>query len=200
MALIAAQSLDTRTFVITCLSALTAGAASMAIGEYVSVASQKDIESADIAKEKKELKEEPDDELAELTAIYKNRGLSPELAHSVAVELTEHDALEAHLRDELGIVEEIRANPLQAAYVSLIAFSIGGLLPFAIGSLTYNSLDEHLMVQLSLVGAATLAALSTLGYLGAKLGGAPRGKAITRVLVGGTLALVVTSILGAAFS
>ena len=183
MALVASQSLDTKTFVLTILSALVAGAASMAIGEYVSVASQKDIESADIAKEKKELVEEPEDELAELTAIYKNRGLSPDLAHSVAVELTEHNALQAHLRDELGIVEEIRAQPIQASYVSFIAFSLGGLLPFGVGSITYTALKEDLLFQLSLIGLATLIALTLLGFLGAKLGGAPRAKLMQLVLL-----------------
>ena len=197
MALVAAQNLTAETFFVTSLSALLAGAASMAIGEYVSVASQKDIESSDIAKETKELKDEPEYELEELTAIYKNRGLTPELAKQVAIELTEHNALKAHLRDELGIVEEIRAKPFQAAYVSFIAFSLGGLLPFLAGSMTFNSLQNKIFTQLTFIGAITLIALVTLGFLGAKLGGAPRGKAMTRVVIGGTIALAFTSALGA---
>ncbi len=197
MAILASQ-VETEVLLITSLSALIAGACSMAIGEYVSVSSQRDIELADIAKEKAELKDEPEYELDELTGIYRNRGLSEDLARKVAVELTEHDALKAHMRDELGIVDQIRANPFQAAYVSFIAFSLGGFLPFIAGIMSHEIFEGERIYQLTVVSIVTLLALYTLGYLGAYLGGAPRYKAVVRVLFGGSLALIVTSILGAA--
>ena len=200
MALVASQALEDRIFILTILSALIAGATSMAIGEYVSVASQKDMEDADIAKETRELEEEPEHELAELAAIYKHRGLTEELAKQVAIELTAHDALGSHLRDELGIVEETRAQPFQAAYVSFFAFMLGGSLPFVVGTLGYIAFNEPSLLQLVLIGATALGALGTLGFIGAKLGDSPRSKAMQRVLIGGTLALTFTSIIGSLFS
>jgi VIT1/CCC1 family predicted Fe2+/Mn2+ transporter len=199
MALVAGQ-VSSSTLTLSTLSALIAGAGSMAIGEYVSVASQKDIEVTNIAKEKQELKEDPEDELAELAGIYRNRGLSDELAMKVAVELSEHDVLQAHLRDELGIVEEDRARPFQAAYVSFIAFSLGGLLPYLSGAAAYSFLEDQRFSQLSLIAVITTIALAILGYSAAHLGGAPAKNAVIRVVLGGIAALVVTSILGAALA
>lgn len=199
MAVLASAS-SSSVLLITTVSALAAGAASMAIGEYVSVASQKDIEQADIAKEKKELSEDPVDELSELAGIYRNRGLSDDLAVQVAQELTEHDALQAHLRDELGIIEEVRAQPFQASYVSFLAFTAGGLLPLISGLAAHGLLESKRVPQLIIVGVISLTALSLLGYLGARLGGAPAKNAVIRVVAGGTIALVVTSVLGAALA
>lgn len=170
----------------------------MAIGEYVSVCSQRDVEEANIAKETAELQEDPHDELDELTAIYRNRGLTDELARQVAVQLTEKDALKAHLRDELNIIERDKAQPFQAAYVSFIAFSLGGLLPYVVSLIALSTFDTKIMPQLIIAGAITICALGLLGYLGAYLGAAPIKRSVIRVVVGGVAALVVTSLLGAA--
>lgn len=197
MGIVAAnQSLST--VVLTGASALAAGAGSMALGEYVSVASQKDVEQADIARETAELEEDPEDELAELAGIYRNRGLSEELAMKVAIELTEHDVLDAHLRDELGINEHDRARPMQAAYVSFVAFCLGGILPFLVGLFATNVMTNSVTARLTAVGLVSVVALSILGTTGAKLGGAPVKNALIRVVGGGIEALVVTTVLGSA--
>ncbi len=199
MGIVAAKvSLDT--IWLTGLSALVAGAGSMAIGEYVSVASQKDSELADIARERAELQEEPEDELAELAGIYRNRGLSDALALQVAQELTQHDALKAHLRDELGITERDRARPFQAAYISFFAFCAGGVLPFGIGALVTDLESTSLIARLGAVGAVSIIALTLLATAAAKLGGAPVTKALIRVVGGGIAALIVTALLGSAFA
>lgn len=194
----ASQPFDT--VLLAGLSALTAGAGSMAIGEYVSVASQRDSELADIAREKTELHEDPEDELAELTGIYRNRGLSEDLAMKVAIELTEHNALEAHLRDELGITDYDRAQPGQAAYISFLTFIAGGALPFIMGLVAVSAFADSRATQLGVTGAVSIAALFILGASGAKLGGAPVKRALFRVVGGGIVALVVTSLLGSAFA
>jgi VIT1/CCC1 family predicted Fe2+/Mn2+ transporter len=193
---VVAADVATHTVFIAGMSALIAGAFSMAVGEYVSVSSQKDIERANIAKEKQELEEEPKSELAELAGIYMHRGLSKDLAHQVAVELTEHNALQAHMRDELGIIEEDRARPLQAAYVSFIAFSLGALLPIVMSALGNQIFSNTVLGRLILIGAVTIIAMVLLGYFGAYISGAPAHRSVTRTVVGGTIALVVTALIG----
>ncbi len=173
------------------VAGLVSGALSMAAGEYVSVSSQRDTEEADLRLEARELAADPAGELAELAAIYEARGLSPALARQVARELSVSDALAAHARDELGLEEDRRARPLQAAWASAASFSIGAVLPL-------------LAIALSPAGAriwvavvATLVALAILGEEGARLGGAPRVRATLRVVGWGALAMAVTSGIGA---
>ena len=181
-----------RTAVATAgVAALSAGAMSMAAGEFVSVSSQRDTENADLALEERELAADPAGELRELTGIYVDRGLSPALAAQVADALTGHDALEAHARDELGLDEERRARPLQAAAASAAAFSAGAILPLIAAILPGNS------VRIPVCVVVAAAMLILLGDLGARLGGAPRGRAIVRVTVWGLLAMGVTAAVGA---
>ncbi|KGJ05273.1 VIT1/CCC1 transporter family protein [Paracoccus sphaerophysae] len=172
---------------------LAAGALSMAAGEYVSVSSQSDIEQADIHREQKALKAQPDVELEELIAIYESRGLAPDTARLVAVELTEHDALGAHIRDELGLVEEHAANPMQAALASAVTFSLSGSIPLL--SALLSPADQTVRWVL----AVTLAALAVLGIAGARAGGAPVLPALARVLVWGSFAMAVTAGIGHVF-
>lgn len=172
---------------------LAAGALSMAAGEYVSVSSQSDIEQADIHREQKALKAQPDVELEELIAIYESRGLAPDTARLVAVELTEHDALGAHIRDELGLVEERAANPMQAALASAVTFSLSGSIPLL--SALLSPADQTVRWVL----AVTLAALAVLGIAGARAGGAPVLPALARVLVWGSFAMAVTAGIGHVF-
>lgn len=172
---------------------LAAGALSMAAGEYVSVSSQSDIEQADIHREQKALKAQPDVELEELIAIYESRGLAPDTARLVAVELTEHDALGAHIRDELGLVEEQAANPMQAALASAVTFSLSGSIPLL--SALLSPADQTVRWVL----AVTLAALAVLGIAGARAGGAPVLPALARVLVWGSFAMAVTAGIGHVF-
>lgn len=172
---------------------LAAGALSMAAGEYVSVSSQSDIEQADIHLEQKALKAQPDVELEELIAIYESRGLAPDTARLVAVELTEHDALGAHIRDELGLVEEHAANPMQAALASAVTFSLSGAIPLL--SALLSPADQTVRWVL----AVTLAALAVLGIAGARAGGAPVLPALARVLVWGSFAMAVTAGIGHVF-
>ena len=172
---------------------LAAGALSMAAGEYVSVSSQSDIEQADIHRERKALKAQPDVELEELIAIYESRGLAPDTARLVAVELTEHDALGAHIRDELGLVEEHAANPMQAALASAVTFSLSGAIPLL--SALLSPADQTVRWVL----VVTLAALAVLGIAGARAGGAPVLPALARVLVWGSFAMAVTAGIGHVF-
>lgn len=172
---------------------LAAGALSMAAGEYVSVSSQSDIEQADIHREQKALKAQPDVELEELIAIYESRGLAPDTARLVAVELTEYDALGAHIRDELGLVEEHAANPMQAALASAVTFSLSGAIPLL--SALLSPADQTVRWVL----AVTLAALAVLGIAGARAGGAPVLPALARVLVWGSFAMAVTAGIGHVF-
>lgn len=167
------------------IAGLTAGALSMAAGEYVSVSSQLDTERADLAREREELAASPEAELAELAHIYQQRGLSAQLAHQVAVELTEHDPLHSHARDELGIDPSALARPVQAAAVSASSFIAGATAPVLIVAAAPAS------ARVALTMAATLVGLVALGALGAGLGGAPRGRAALRVFIGGTLALLI---------
>jgi VIT1/CCC1 family predicted Fe2+/Mn2+ transporter len=188
---VAAGAADHVTILLAGVAGLTAGALSMAAGEYVSVSSQEDVEQADIAKEKRELKANPDAELDELTAIYETRGLPPPLAREVAVQLTEADALGAHLRDEIGLTDLSPPRPLQAALVSALTFAAGASVPLAVGAAA--PLDS---LQLWVAGA-TLVALGGLGALGAQAGGASRRKGALRVMVWGVVAMAATSAIGA---
>ena len=186
-------SSDPRAVVVAGVAGLAAGALSMAAGEYVSVSSQSDIEQADIHREQKALKAQPDVELEELIAIYESRGLAPDTARLVAVELTEHDALGAHIRDELGLVEEHAANPMQAALASAVTFSLSGAIPLL--SALLSPADQTVRWVL----AVTLAALAVLGIAGARAGGAPVLPALARVLVWGSFAMAVTAGIGHVF-
>jgi VIT1/CCC1 family predicted Fe2+/Mn2+ transporter len=175
------------------IAGVVAGAMSMAAGEYVSVQSQADTERADIAKETRELSEDPDSELAELTHIYVKRGLTPVLAHDVAVQLTAHDALGSHARDELGITETLRARPLQAALASSAAFVAGSLLPIAAVLLAPAGQLQPVAI------ATTLVALSISGALAAWTGGAPVARGALRVVFWGALAMVAAGLVGRLF-
>ncbi|AGW41387.1 hypothetical protein O159_13110 [Leifsonia xyli subsp. cynodontis DSM 46306] len=172
------------------LAALVGGAVSMALGEYVSVSSQRDSQHALIAAERRELAESPEEELAELTGLYEERGLRPETARQVAQELTEHDALAAHLSAELGIDQDDVASPWRAALASAVAFTIGGVLPLATILLPAG-------VRIPVTFAIVLAALGVTGYVAAWIGGSARGRAVLRVIVGGAIVLVATFAIGA---
>lgn len=170
---------------------LVAGAMSMAAGEYVSVSSQADTERADIARERGELASDAAGELAELTGIYVERGLTPELAAQVARELTAHDALAAHARDELGITHTLRARPVQAAFASALAFATGAAVPLLVAVL---SAGGRLVLS---VAIATLICLAALGWLAARTGGARVLAGTLRVLFWGALAMAITAAIGA---
>jgi VIT1/CCC1 family predicted Fe2+/Mn2+ transporter len=179
--------------VLATLAGLVAGALSMAAGEYVSVSSQTDIEKADIEREKIELTETPELELLRLTEIYESRGLKKETATLVAIELTEKDALAAHVRDELGINEISKANPIQAAFASGAAFTVGGILPLFVTIFLPLQYMEYW-----LYGFATLF-LILLGSLAAKTGGSNVFKAIIRITFWGTVAMGLTAFVGYLF-
>lgn len=172
------------------IAGLVAGAMSMAAGEYVSVSSQADIEAADIEREKQFLETNGEAELAELIEIYESRGLSRGTATLVAHELTDHDPLRAHIRDELGLSEIHAANPLQAAFASAFTFTLAGSIPLLAA---YFGSNNSIIIS---VLVATLLALSVLGATGAKLGGAPVMLASVRVLVWGSFAMAVTEGIG----
>jgi vacuolar iron transporter family protein len=172
------------------VAATVGGAISMALGEYVSVSSQSDSQRALIAKEKHELATMPEQELAELAAIYEGKGLSAETAATVARELTEKDALAAHLEAELHITEDEVASPWAAAIASAVAFTIGAILPFAAIVL----LPEH--VRIPLTFAVVLGALALTGASSAYIGGSPWLRPTLRILIGGTLALGATFAIG----
>ena len=190
---VAAANQSSQTLLLTGLAALTAGAFSMAAGEYISVSSQADTEAADLAKEQYELDNNPERELLELTRIYESRGLDSNLAHQVAVALTENDALGAHARDEIGVTEIAQAKPFEAAIASAIAFIIGGVVPI-LGLFIFPSFN----LVYALMGL-TIAGLVLLGIASARLGGAPVVPAVTRVVVWGTLAMIATSLIGRFF-
>lgn len=187
---VAAAGSSRTALAIAAFAGVIAGACSMAVGEYSSVSSQRDSEHADVAKEMQELSEFPRAELAELTGIYEKRGLSRELATQVAVALTEQGALEAHLRDELGINEITRARPLQAAIASAISFMIGALLP--VFTILLSSHDFRIITS----AVASVIALGLLGYWSARLGGARWQRAVLRIVVGGSAAMIASALLG----
>ena len=175
------------------LAGLVAGAMSMATGEYVSVSSQADTEHADLARERAELEEDPDAEHRELAAIYVGRGLDPKLASEVARQLAEKDALEAHARDELGIVERLRARPLQAALASAAAFAGGAALPLAVAVLSPPDAAPGIVAGLS------LAFLAFLGAVAARIGRSGVAKGALRVTFWGAIAMAITAAIGRAF-
>lgn len=190
---VAAASGDRGQILVAGLAGLAAGAMSMAAGEYVSVSSQSDTEHADMAREKAELATDPVGELDELTAIYVHRGLDPALARQVAMQLTQHDALGSHLRDELGLSEVVTAAPVQAAIVSAATFAAGAALPLGTAAMAP---DGAISVW---VTGATLLALAGLGAVGAQAGGAGIARGTVRVLVWGAMAMAATAAVGHLF-
>lgn len=190
---VAAANVSHETILLTGIAGLIAGAMSMAAGEYVSVSSQADTESADLAKERLELATDHQSELKELTNIYIARGLKDELAHQVAIQLTEHDALGAHARDELGINDVMTARPLQAALASGAAFTVGATLPLLV------TLLSPLDYAIAIVGTASLVSLALLGGVAAKVGGANVFIGIIRVTFWGALAMAATALIGHLF-
>ncbi|KAA9035695.1 VIT family protein [Ginsengibacter hankyongi] len=180
--------------ILATLAGLVAGALSMAAGEYVSVSSQTDVERADIEREKKELKDMPEIELQRLAEIYEKRGLQKATALTVAKELTIHDALGSHTRDELGINEISQAKPIQAAFASGASFSVGGILPLLV---TLFLPLKHM--EYTLYGFA-LFFLIILGVVAAKTGGSSVGKAILRITFWGTVAMGLTALVGYLFN
>ncbi|MCL7715065.1 VIT1/CCC1 transporter family protein [Stenotrophomonas mori] len=190
---IAASGAPASTVLATGVAGTVAGAMSMAAGEYVSVQSQADTERADLALERHELDSDPHTELEELAGIYRRRGLSPELAHEVAIQLTAHDALGAHARDELGITDELRARPLQAALASAAAFVAGAALPVLTALLA-----PHARVA-PITTLSTLAGLAATGAMAAHVGGAPRLRGALRVMFWGALAMAAAAAIGTLF-
>ncbi|WP_420007754.1 VIT1/CCC1 transporter family protein [Xanthomonas sacchari] len=190
---VASSGASAATVLTTGIAGLVAGAMSMAAGEYVSVQSQADTEHADLALERRELHEDPQSELEELSAIYRQRGLDPALARQVAEQLTAHDALGAHARDELGITESLRARPLQAAAASAAAFCTGAALPIVAAWLAPDGR------QLWVTGAATLVGLSLTGALAARAGGASGLRGAVRVVFWGMAAMLASGAIGHVF-
>jgi VIT1/CCC1 family predicted Fe2+/Mn2+ transporter len=186
---VAGASTTEHAVLVAGLAGLVAGASSMAVGEYVSVSSQRDAERADVAKETAELAKDPAAELVELTAIYVKRGLEPKLAGAVATALMSKDALAAHLRDELGLDAASGAKPVQAALVSAASFALFALVPVS-GVLAPIAWREFAVAGLS------LSSLAALGALGGWLGGASKVRAALRVTVGGALAMAIGSAVG----
>ena len=190
---IAAASMTREPVILATVAGLVAGALSMAAGEYVSVSSQTDTEKSDIAREALELEEMPEEELQILAEIYEKRGLRKETAHQVALELTEKDALAAHVRDELGINEISQSNPIQAALASGASFCIGGILPLVTILLTPLDYMEY-----TLYGTSILF-LIVLGVISARIGGSSIIKAILRITIWGSLAMGLTALVGYLF-
>lgn len=190
---VAASSAPREGILVAGVAGLVAGAMSMAVGEYVSVSSQRDSETADVERERQELESEPAAELKELAAIYVKRGLDAALALKVARQLSAHDRLGAHLKDELGIDETSLARPLQAAWVSASSFASMALVPIVALLVAPPSLRVPAIAVLSLVS------LAVLGAFGGHLGGAPMGRAALRVTIGGGLAMAVTAAIGRLF-
>lgn len=187
---VATASSTREPIILAVLAGLVAGALSMAAGEYVSVSSQTDLEKSDIKREQQELDEMPEVELQRLTEIYEKRGLKKETARLVAKELTEHNALEAHLRDELGINEITQANPIQAALASGAAFTVGGILPLAITLFCPVKNMEYVLYVFSIIF------LAILGAFAAHTGGSGIAKAVIRITLWGTIAMVLTALVG----
>jgi VIT1/CCC1 family predicted Fe2+/Mn2+ transporter len=187
---VAAAQSSRSAILLTGIAGLVAGAMSMAAGEYVSVSSQSDTENADRARETRELEEEPESERRELAAIYRQRGLEPALALQVADQLMAHDALGAHMRDELGIHEMLVARPVQAALSSAASFAVGAILPVLMALVFTGS------QLITAVTVASLVLLAALGAVGAKAGGANLWRAALRVAFWGALAMGATALIG----
>jgi len=187
---VAAASASKRAILVAGVAGLVAGAMSMAVGEYVSVSSQRDAEQADIGREKRELATDPQAELQELALIYEKRGLEKELAMKVAEQLSVRDRLGAHLRDELGINQASLSRPMQAAWISAASFAFFATIPIAALLVAPASL------RIPLIAVLCLVSLAALGAFGGYLGGAPVGRASLRVTLGGALAMAVTALIG----
>lgn len=190
---VASASVGQNEILIAGVAGMVAGAMSMAAGEYVSVSSQSDTEQSDLARERKELVEQPEAELDELTQIYVARGVEEPLAREVSMQLMKKDALAAHARDELGISEITAARPIQAAFSSAGSFTVGAILPLV------TALICPANILVPAVSIASLAFLALLGAIGAKAGGANLIKATTRVTFWGALAMALTAGIGAIF-
>ncbi len=191
---VAGASSDRTTILVAGVAGLVAGALSMATAEYVSVSGQRDSEQALLRKEAAELRDDPEDELAELAGIYKGKGLDEGLAMEVAVQLTEHDALRAHAEAELGIDPDDLSNPWHAALASLVSFSLGALLPLV----TILVMSSQLRVGVTF--AAVTVTLAGTGYLSARMGYAPVRRAVVRNVLGGATAMAVTFGVGSLLS
>lgn len=191
---VAAASSTREPILLAGVAGLVAGALSMAAGEYVSVSSQTDLEKSDLDREKQELIDTPEQELIELAKIYEERGLTSETALEVAKQLTAHNALEAHARDELGIMDITEAKPLQAALSSGIAFTTGGFLPVIVAYIAPLKMMEYLQYGFAIMF------LGLLGALSAKTGGAEVWKPIWRITFWGTLAMGTTALIGYLFN
>ncbi len=190
---VAASGASTHLLLLTGVAGLVAGVASMAAGEYVSVQSQADVEAADLSRERRELREEPERELAELTSIYVHRGLDRPLAQQVARKLMSFDALGAHARDELGITETLRARPLQAAVASGVSFLAGGVIPILVTALAPAAAVAET------VSAVSILALASAGGLAAYVGKAAVWRSALRVAFWGALAMGLTAVVGRVF-
>lgn len=190
---VAAAQAEHSSVMLAGIAGLFAGALSMAAGEYVSVSSQADTERADIELERRHLRDDPDFELRELAAIYEQRGLAPKLAAEVARQMTEHDALAAHARDELGISDVMSARPIQAAVFSAVSFSIGAALPLGVAALALGAL------LIPTVAVSSLVFLALLGAVAARVGGAPVVMGLARVLFWGAIAMAATALVGRLF-
>jgi vacuolar iron transporter family protein len=190
---VAAATADVGAIATAGTAGLLAGAVSMALGEYVSVSTQRDTERALIARETDELQRLPEDELAELTSLLQHKGLSPPIAQAAAAELTDHDVLAAHLEIELGIDRDDIANPWTAAMASALAFTVGAILPLLAILLPPAS------ARVAVTFGSVLIALTATGAVSARLGGSPLRPAIIRLVVGGSLAMAVTFTIGALF-
>jgi VIT1/CCC1 family predicted Fe2+/Mn2+ transporter len=190
---VAAASASAGNILIAGVAALVAGSMSMAAGEYVSVSSQADTEKADLETERQALIDSPEQELQELAGIYEARGLKPELALEVAVQLTEKDALKAHARDELGLSTHARPRPIQAALVSAGSFALGAALPLI------AAIVAPLDILTGAVAAVSLISLAALGFVSATIGGAPKGRAMLRILFWGAAAMIITGAIGHVF-
>jgi len=190
---VAASGVSQSEILMAGTAGLVAGAMSMAAGEYVSVSSQADTERADLAKERAALKQAPEAELRELAEIYVARGVERATAMEVATQLTEHDALGAHARDELGIMDLTAARPLQAAITSAFTFAAGAIIPLIAAIVLATEYIDYGVPAITLIG------LAGLGGIGAKLGGAKPGTGIARVMLWGAAAMGFTYIVGSLF-
>ncbi|MDS7929948.1 VIT family protein [Acinetobacter sp. V102_4] len=189
----AASGASAHTLFIACIAGLISGATSMAAGEYISVKSQEDIEKADLKFEAQELKKHPQRELDELTQIYISRGLAPDLARQVAIQLTSHDALGAHARDEIGIHENTAANPIQAALASASSFSFGALFPMLAILISPDIWVEKMVLIFGIISLAFLGALSS------HFAGTSKLKGSLRITLWGILAMAFSSWIGSLF-
>jgi len=187
---VAASSASREAVFIAGVAGLVAGAMSMAVGEYVSVSSQRDAEKADVEREKRELAGDPQAELQELATIYVKRGLEKDLAMKVAEQLSARDRLGAHMRDELGIDQSALSRPMQAAWISAASFAFFAVVPIA------GLLLSPAALRIPLIAALSLVSLAALGAFGGYLGGAPMARASLRVTLGGALAMAVTALIG----